>query len=176
MQKIVVSVFAVLTLMCSGLAQATPMKWNLSNVTLSDSTSATGSFFYDASTDTYSNWSISVAAGSLSAFTYNALNSQSVFSDATEFLVLTNSNSRYFDFDFAAPLTDAGGSILIETTPGGQLGQSSLECNDCKITRLVTGGSIIAATAGVPISVPEPATLLLTALALMGLAVFRRKA
>ncbi|HEX5127487.1 MAG TPA: PEP-CTERM sorting domain-containing protein [Rhodocyclaceae bacterium] len=172
MKKIAVIFFTLMTMVCCGVVQATPIKWTLSGVTLSDAAGVTGSFFYDAATGIYSNWSILVGAGSLSGFTYNVPDSQDAFVDATDLLVITNSDSRYFNFSFAAPLTAAGGSVLIDTTPDAEFDESSWESNNGSITRFVTAGSVVAATA----NVPEPGSLLLTAAALIGLIVSRKKA
>src|ERR1700712_2163468 len=75
MKNFLVVLAAVLGLTLGGNANATPMKWTLADAGFSDSTSLSGSFFYDAVTNTYSSWSITVAAGTLSSFIYTPADS-----------------------------------------------------------------------------------------------------
>jgi hypothetical protein len=56
-----------LLILFSGLANATPVQWTLSGVQFNDGGTASGSFVYDATTNTYSNVNITTTAGSIRA-------------------------------------------------------------------------------------------------------------
>lgn len=48
-------ILIVLGLLISGSAQAFPLQWTVNDVVFDDGGTASGSFFYDADTNTYSN-------------------------------------------------------------------------------------------------------------------------
>ncbi len=144
-------------------AQAVPILYNLSGVTFSDGTAATGSLMYDAVTHVGSNFSVVTLAGLLPAFTYDTSNSGLYTGGGAgpnNFILMRFDGHRVFNFSLIDPFTDAGGSHLLNTG-------STYDCNNCGTYRRVTAGSLVAAAA----DVPEPATLLsvLSALALLGL-------
>ena len=70
----VVSLFALLMTaiaMFAQTAQADPIVWTLEDLVFNDGTMVTGSFTYDAGTNTYSNWNISVNAVTTAVFGFS---------------------------------------------------------------------------------------------------------
>jgi len=96
-------------------ASAAPVTWYLQGVTFVDGGTATGSFVYDANTNTYSSINITTTSGAtLQGFTYAFYDP--TFSDATivDFVTSNNPNktgTSYLELDFTPPLTNAGGTI-----------------------------------------------------------------
>ena len=158
------------SLLTAGLsAQATPITYNLTNVSFVDGTFATGSITYDADTRKSTAFFIDTTAGVLSAFSWSLANSGLYYGGGAgpnNFTLITTNGRRVFNFSFANPFTNAGGSNLINVA-------STYECNNCGTFRRVTGGSLTNVAA----EVPEPATLalMLPAFGALGFAVRRRK-
>lgn len=146
--------------------------WNLNNVTFSDAATATGSFDFDADTQTLSNWNISVTSGTLSAFTYTPADSAagSYFQESgyqNELLFMVNGSTRQLRMTPLTALTDAGGTVNINlNTFGG--GSGSVECYNCGPYREIVSGSFMTAT-------PEPGSLGCLGLGLVGAGLFVRK-
>lgn len=146
--------------------------WNLNNVTFSDAATATGSFDFDADTQTLSNWNISVTSGTLSAFTYTPADSTagSYFQESgyqNELLFMVNGSTRQLRMTPLTALTDAGGTVNINlNTFGG--GSGSVECYNCGPYRGIVSGSFMTAT-------PEPGSLGCLGLGLVGAGLFVRK-
>jgi hypothetical protein len=134
-------------------AHATPITYNLSGVTFSDGTLATGSFVYDIDTGKSSGFNINTTAGILTAFNWSTANSGLYTgggSGPNNFILMTFAGTRVFNFSFVNPLTNAGGTTLLNIA-------STYECYNCNPYRRVTAGSVTSlATA-----VPEPGTLAL---------------
>ncbi len=160
------------------MAGAGPTDWQLSGVTFDDGTKMTGSFVYDASTDTLDSYSLTVNNGSLSAFTYNSSDSSQYgttigtggYSGTSndELFLLDNDYSRYLQLDFASPLTNAGGtSLLLTGGPQSDNGQASFECDNCSNIRYVTAGEAT--------TLPEPGSIALFGIAFAGLLGVRLK-
>jgi len=163
-------------------ALATPLTWTVDGA-FADGGIISGSFTYDADTDSMSAWSLTVAGGNVASFptfTYSNSVANSFINFTTtddRFIFCGNVNcdngSRELRLAFAASLSDAGGTVamlagIADPTPPG----FGFECYNCSPFRLITSGS---AHAGTPTAVPEPGTLALFGLALGGIAVFRSR-
>lgn len=160
----------VASALVAGIAAATPVTWTLSGATLDDGSVASGSFTYDAATGVYSDWDIDFTAGAARpAISYDA--SAAVNGLSSEFnLVLTLGAlpSDYMNLAFSSALTDAGGTVALALGQFYEFPTKSWECDNCSSIRNFTGGSVTS-------TVPEPATLLLAATLLAGVAVGRRR-
>ncbi len=155
-------------------SQAAPVTWSVA-ATFEDGGTLSGSFVFDASTKTATNWHISTAGGdtatfpditylpALGLFYYNAFlypEVQYAFSDLSTQRVLVLSS--------VAPLTDAGGTVSLYgfIDPGNFSG----ECFNCTPGRFLSSGSLTSITPSS--AVPEPGTCVLLGggLCLLGLA------
>jgi hypothetical protein len=159
---------AIALLAASVTVEAAPITYTLQDVAFADGTFATGSFDYDATTHVGSSVNVATTAGTLSALTYNDANSGFYYGGGAgpnNFILFVDSGTRYFNFSFFTPLTNAGGTYALTTS-------NSYECNNCGSFRRVIGGSVtsVAATA-----VPEPSTGALMLAAIGALIAPRRK-
>ena len=143
-----------------GSTAAWAITWELVGASFDDLTPVSGTFDYDSATDTYSNWDISVEAGSfLPAYIYSpSLDggfAGSAGASAVDFVAFPAdpASGRYIRFSFLDPLTDAGGVITL-----GSSGES-FECDNCSQSRNIVAGSVSTV-------VPEPGTLVLYGLGL----------
>jgi hypothetical protein len=125
-------------------AWAAPVTWTLSGVTFTDGGTASGSFVYDAVTDTISNWSISVEGGNTGTFppvTYNTSTSDAFVDSggAGTFgsLFELNGSNRSLRLPAVSPLTDAGGTLALNTE------DAAGECFNCSPFRSVSAGNLI---------------------------------
>lgn len=147
-------------------AQAIPITYALQDVSFDDGTVARGSFTYDADTGATSAWDITTADGLLSGFTYQE---GGVFNNlfyTNSLLFYATGGSRYLNFTFEGPLTNAGGTYALLTN------RTSYECDNCGTVRFINGGSVSSLST----DVPEPATALLMLPAALGLVAARRRA
>src|SRR5437763_11043583 len=160
-------------LLCgASLACAVPVTWQLSNVTFDDQTSASGSFNYDAGSDTLLSYSITVQAGALPAFTYtqaSAANTCAMIArgnvqsaggcntnDAANELYLgATDGSQFLELYLSKALTDAGGTVSLLTS--GNTPSYEIALTDDYYYRTVATGSVT--TVSQAASVPEPGAL-----------------
>lgn len=176
----------------SGAAQAVALQWILTDISFAsppggDTGTASGSFFYDADANVYSDILIVTSAGSVVAgSTYTRVNPLSTPLPNIVILAPT-APTELFQYQlilqFAAPLTSAGGAVGFD--PVG-LGVWEVPCiagfsSGCTNfgarpdlgypDRRSYAGSVVAVTT----SVPEPGTLILLGLGLAGLGLCRRR-
>ena len=182
MNRLLVVIGAVL-FMAATSAFAVPVTWTLSGVTFSDGGTASGSFVYDADTNTYSAVHIETVAGSSPNASLNTTSLNYVCTapctgpapSANNVLVLsrvpatdlTNTPALALNA-FGAPLTNAGGSIAI--IGGGNALCVDATCSDSAdspVRTIVTGAVIGAAQAAVTTAVPTLSDTALLACALL---------
>lgn len=161
---------ASLTLGTALPAQAALMTWNLSGVTFTDGTVATGSIVMDPTARTWSNFSVSTFDGILTRKTYDNSNSGLYFGGGAgpnNFILFDSGAQRYFNFSFVNALNPLGGDFALNIA-------NSYECANCSPYRLVATGSLTTLEAA---DIPEPATtaLLIPALGMLGWMTRRRK-
>jgi hypothetical protein len=138
---------------------AAVVTWDLSGVVFEDGATAWGSFDYDAFTDSYADWNITVTGGILSPYTYQPGVDGGFLGihDATmaDFVAFPPGTSgRYIRLVFMSPLTDAGGTIALDTDLAGLF---SWECGNCFPLRRIVAGEVTTEL------VPEPSSWLLVA-------------
>ena len=124
--------------------------WYLNDVTFNDGASASGSFDWDADTQTLSNWNITATAGTLSAFTYTPADSSGgnyfqVSGYENEFLFTVNGSTRQLRMTPVSALTDAGGTVAINLNTWGN-GSGAVECFNCAPYRPIVSGSFETAS------------------------------
>ena len=150
-------------------ASAATVTWTLENVLFAGGGSATGSYDYDASTNTFSNIHIVTTHVGPFGATYGVPpgTGTSVFFDTVPQLLPDYTGSPRFLFDLTSAMTDAAGVIPILV--GEEAICSNANCSSGAI-RVVVSGEVVATT-------PLPAALPLfaTGLGVMGLLGWRRK-
>src|SRR5260221_6653868 len=147
------------------IASADGITWTLSDVTFDDGGIASGSFVYDALTNTYSFIDITTTSGSAFAgTTYDALGG--LFGSSSTGMLLGASgdltNTDVLLLLFGAALTDSGGTVVLLDVREG-----TCDNTDCSLStrdRSITGGELVGTVA-----TPEPSALSLLIVALVAL-------
>jgi hypothetical protein len=157
---------ALFVLFCvPSIASADGITWGLSGVTFDDGGTASGSFVYDAITNTYSSISIITSPGAaFGGTTYTSLSS-AFGSSSTGLLVgasgnLTNTSLLFLLYGTA--LTNSGGTVLL--TGVGEGTCDNIDCSLNTLQRSITAGQLVGT---VSVSTPEP-----SALSLLGMGLF----
>jgi len=169
---------ALLLVVLAGMiptASADQVTWVLSGVTFSDGGTASGSFVYNADTNTYSSINITTTAGSiLGGATYTGADPCCTFFNSSFLGVVTNpslldlTGTPLLRVVFVTPLTDLGGTSLLSLTP-----DFSIEgpCFDSGCTGIIFNPATMRnATGGEVVATPEPTSLLLLGMGMVGLA------
>ncbi|WP_296594866.1 PEPxxWA-CTERM sorting domain-containing protein [Phenylobacterium sp.] len=164
--KIKSAAIGAVALLTPGLAQATPLTWTLNNAVFSDGGVATGSFVWDADTQTIGDYEFSVSGGDTDTFPAVSYESASApvnpsyqeFSDGPNtvrlylFIRDASATPRDFYLSVANELTDAGGTVGLDFVSAFAAG----ECYSCAPYRPFKSGTVTAQ--GITGGVPEPAT------------------
>ncbi len=153
-------------------AMAVPIKWSV-GATFDDGTTASGSFVYDADTNTYSDIDITTTSGNVYGallanlgpgpfgFAAVAAGPPPVIGDAMFFLV------------FSGRLTNDGGNLEFRTSNGAYEGTCGNDgCSGVDIDRLVRAGQAFTEPR---VTLSEPGTLAVMGLGLAGLGVALRR-
>ena len=147
-------------------ASASPLTWTLQGVTFADGAKASGSFTFDATTDTYSGINITTTTGpDFAGATFLA----DFFSTATQLelvpaLSADLTGSPAFLMTFASALTNSGGTIALLPTLSGQNICATATCgHGVGANDFISSGSV---------TTPEPSTVTLLFVSLLVLAAF----
>lgn len=133
-------------------ASAKPVTWNLTNVTFMDGGTASGSFVYDASTQTYSAINITTTNGSRrTGVTYHfAQSTPGLGQYDAKFLTSATNQAGLPGLLLIYPqpgLSDAGGTVQLATGMSLEMTCNSSTCDSfTSPQRFVTGGSVEAET------------------------------
>jgi hypothetical protein len=176
------NLIAVMLLLGWGSAQAIPVEWTLNDFVFDDGGTASGTFFYDADTNSYFDITVTTTTGSDRTGTYyehlntNLLgtfsirDSAAVFVDSDPSQDLSGANSFYFSL--AQSLTNAGGRI--DLVAADWSGETSCGNPDTSCFGSVAGSERILVS-GYVTAVPIPAAVWLFGSALAGLGWMRRR-
>jgi hypothetical protein len=164
--------FAALAIVVGCLSMpAQAMTWTLVDVTFAGGGAATGSFFYDAGSNTYSDIALSTTGGSgFSGTDYTA------FQAGNESTLQVVNGLSVLQLSFVSPLTDLGGTIALGTSREGRdpfegICSVSVPCRDYSEIRSIISGSVTTDAQ----QLAEPGSLLLFLIGLVGVARFSRR-
>lgn len=149
-------------------AEAAPIRWVLQDVLFDDGGTASGSFVYDADTNTLSAISVTTTDGAvLLGSVYEFANFEAGLLDADSVLLVAAANpgagTPAFNINLESAMTNAGGTISLAMAPPPLTFESTCLISNCtqffSIDRVTVSGSIT--------TVPVPAALWLLASAIL---------
>jgi hypothetical protein len=163
-----ITALALFVLFCvPSIASADGITWGLSGVFFDDGGTASGSFVYDAITNTYSSINVTTTTGTtMAGATYSTLSYLGTSSN-TGLLFgassgdLTGTSLLFWLFN--VPLTNSGGIVQLSTLPPNDSIEAFCTSSDCSnfSTRSVTGGQVVSTVA-----TPEPPVISLLGMGL----------
>jgi len=137
MQALPYVLIAVVTALSPVLADASPVKWHLQNVVFDDGATMTGSFLYDADTNTYSDIDVTTSPGTaiiapgpetttVPGFQYDRISTRLPGQTPSDSLVYIDDSSQdpaqegagLVELSFRAPLTNVGGFVELAGVSG----------------------------------------------------------
>jgi PEP-CTERM motif len=167
-RSLITAFILVVTFGVPSIASADGITWTLSGVTFDDGGTASGSFVFDALTNTYSAIDIITTAGSqFGGATYTGID-PGFPSTSGQLILVTNAllsdftGTGVLELDFG-PLTNLGGTFPVVGTGEGTCDNAG--CSSGTELRTLTAGEVTGVVA-----TPEPSTLLLLVMGLAGLA------
>jgi hypothetical protein len=185
--------FAAAALLLAGVAMpadAATLMWTLNDISFTDGGTATGWFEYDADSDIFGDFSITVSGGNpdvFPEFTYSPATTPGGFqvyntgllffnfsTDGDSFAADFVDRPRQIRFGVTTAPTSAGGTLIIDTNNA-----FGAECYNCDPFRLLAGGTLTSGPGGGgdPGVIPEPATwaMMIAGFGLVGGVMRRRR-
>lgn len=175
MRLITGTMAALVVALAAGAASAAPVKWSIPATPLTGGGTISGTFTYDANTNTYSAINIVTTAGSIPGDTY--IRPDNLWSTATQ--IGTRSvalDSSMMVVRFASPLTNGGGTVPIASIHEGDENEGSISLSPLRLTSPAGGAISSVPPATVP-TLSEWAMILLGVLLAGGaaLTIHRRR-
>ena len=166
-------VVAICLSVTAGQAKANVVTWTLDNVLFTDGGTATGSYDYDAATETFSSINIITSGGTGYGANYVASgpSSNSSLLAALPRPLMAGSLELYLILQ--AAMTDAGGVIGIDTE--SVEGTCGNDCGYLISPRFVESGQVTAVLSLPEVPLPSALPLFATGLVASGLLGWRRK-
>ena len=161
----------LLSLPSSTWADGVPVTWTLSGVTFDDGGTASGSFVYNAATNTVSSINVETTAGTtFGGTTYVALD-PGFDPLAFDIVLVPNASladltgTMYLDLEFPIPgLTNSGGIVgLLDIGSEGLCANAACDAPADSPMRMITGGEVVSPT----VATPEPSAFLLLSVGLV---------
>lgn len=160
---------SVILLLVVGSADAAPVTWTIDSLLFDDGGTGSGTFVYDANTNSYSDISIVTTAGSvLGGSVYGFINPTLLSPPSANGVVLVSSNLANLTglpaigIGFGAALTNTGGFISIDAGIEGTCVNAGCDAPNAFPVRNILSGQLSA------IPIPAAVWLFASALGLLG--------